>query len=514
LKEKRDELEESISDTKSALRLFDQKHIIEKRLETLSDCDPDAAQEELNTVRDTLRRLTNKELPKAEQKAELVDDLRKLHKPSRDEDNISNELNEATLKAKDLERQISSAKEALENDICPTCGRPFEDEVDYDADDLKDKKQKLQKKLSAVQKEVHELRTEQNNALEYNKLKKQLDDLGAVASAADVQKEITRLTREEKRLVSALESRQLRKTLEKQLNDLPSESKSTLENRLKKDQKKLNKFKQQYDDAQRIFSRLEKIAGLPKGKPARLRGRIIAAKKTVRDAMVALARLGEEKAELQKQYDHVLALTKRKIKIEKGLEKTKQTKTEIACLRALEQVFGSKGLKRDRFMAILRDAAEQTVPYYTNLLWPKRNTEIKLVEVNNTVKFELLRDGVVTGSRLLSGGERNKAGLALLFGLRDLKEKYTGLKSNVLIVDEPFGNMDPFSTDNLIRVLDNQKQRFSSVFVIGNQRDVLEHEGWDQVWWAVKENGVSALYTDGLPGRYEEEVARYQKKFG
>jgi energy-coupling factor transporter ATP-binding protein EcfA2 len=110
---------------------------------------------------------------------------------------------------------------------------------------------------------------------------------------------------------------------------------------------------------------------------------------------------------------------------------------------------------------------------------------------------------------MLSGGERNKAGLSLLFGMRDLKEKYTGLSTNVLILDEPFGNLDAYGTECLLSVLESLKDRFGTIFVIGNQHDVLTHEIWDQVWWAVRENNEARLYREGLPSRYNDAVARY-----
>jgi len=180
-------------------------------------------------------------------------------------------------------------------------------------------------------------------------------------------------------------------------------------------------------------------------------------------------------------------------------------------LQALTQAFGPKGLKRDRFAAILRDATEQTVPYYTGLLWPQRSTTLELTEADNAIKFALRQRGLAKRSHLLSGGERNKAGLALLFGMRDLKEKYTGLQTNCLIVDEPFGNLDAYGTTCLLQVLRDLQDRVGTVLVIGNQRDVFTNSIWDQVWWAVREGNTARLYRDGLPEQYQPLVDRYEQ---
>jgi DNA repair exonuclease SbcCD ATPase subunit len=119
---------------------------------------------------------------------------------------------------------------------------------------------------------------------------------------------------------------------------------------------------------------------------------------------------------------------------------------------------------------------------------------------------------VSTNSSLLSGGERHKAGLAFLFGLRDLKELYTGSSSNVLIVDEPFGNLDPLGTEGLISIFALLKQKFGSVFVISHRPEVLSHPIWDQTWWAIRENNNATLYLEDPPAKYHQMASELVKQ--
>ena len=200
------------------------------------------------------------------------------------------------------------------------------------------------------------------------------------------------------------------------------------------------------------------------------------------------------------------------------LKKTLDQKTDLAreteCFKALKLAFGSSGLKQDRFQAILTDATERTVPVYTDMLWHNRNVSLSLSEIEGSLQFQLdrLESGTSTKSTLLSGGERHKAGLAFLFGMRDLKELYTRSSTNVLIVDEPFGNMDPLGTEALISIFSRLRSKFESVFVISHRPEVLSHPVWDQTWWAIRENNVATLYTSDPPAFYQKIAAELVKQ--
>jgi len=368
----------------------------------------------------------------------------------------------------------------------------------------------LGEQLADVATKAHDIATVVNDAKQHEALKQKLATLGAVADPTSIQKIISRLTQQERKLVTDLEGGRMRDTLKVQLAALPTESADVLTKRLKKHQEAADRYRRQHELVTTLLRTTTKLHKLPKGDTADVRRRLHCAHSTVRTAAAALASLGSELADLERTAEQVKTVTTRIAKIRKGLEESRKAQKEIVCLNALEYAFGSKGLKSDRFRAILRDATEQTVPIYSTALWPKRGAELSLVEDGAAVRVELTRGDLRTGSRLLSGGERNKAGLAMLFGMRDLKEKYTALQTNLLIVDEPFGNLDAFGTESLLRVLKRLKKRFNSIFVIGNQSDVLISDVWDQTWWAVREDKTSVLYRDGLPKQYRQMVTRYE----
>jgi DNA repair exonuclease SbcCD ATPase subunit len=137
---------------------------------------------------------------------------------------------------------------------------------------------------------------------------------------------------------------------------------------------------------------------------------------------------------------------------------------------------------------------------------------VELAGEEDNLRFSLRR---TTGGRmaahLLSGGERHKSGLALLFGMRDLKELYTGTKVNVLIVDEPFGNLDPLGRDSLLQIFVALKARFSSIFVISHRPEILQSDVWDHVFWAIRENHEAKLYLEDPPDRYLQLAEKFRR---
>jgi ABC-type multidrug transport system ATPase subunit len=82
----------------------------------------------------------------------------------------------------------------------------------------------------------------------------------------------------------------------------------------------------------------------------------------------------------------------------------------------------------------------------------------------------------------------------------------------VLIVDEPFGNLDPLGTEGLIAIFQRLKRKFGSVFVISHRPEVLSHPVWDQTWWAIRENDNATLYLEDPPAHYQKLAADLVKQ--
>jgi len=268
--------------------------------------------------------------------------------------------------------------------------------------------------------------------------------------------------------------------------------------------KAVDTYRAQSTSAAIIVDLIEKIVRLPKGDLEDISTRVLRVKRHLDNSATLLSAASKKVSKLSGIIDDVRRLLYRRIKLEEAIQRREFILKELKCYEALKKAFSPTGLKQDRFHAILTDATERTVPIYANVLWPNRNIRLGLSEDAGSVQFHMERDGtpLATNSSLLSGGERHKAGLAFLFGMRDLKENYTGTASNVLIVDEPFGGLDPQGTESLISLFELLKKRFGSIFVISHRPEVLQHPVWDQTWWAIREDNNATLYTSSPPARY------------
>jgi DNA repair exonuclease SbcCD ATPase subunit len=88
-----------------------------------------------------------------------------------------------------------------------------------------------------------------------------------------------------------------------------------------------------------------------------------------------------------------------------------------------------------------------------------------------------------------SGGERRKIDLAIMFALHDLvaSRKY---KSNILILDEIFDNLDSVATDAAMALLEDMASNYESIFVISHS-DLKEY--FDSHVYVVKEGNTSKI---------------------
>lgn len=95
----------------------------------------------------------------------------------------------------------------------------------------------------------------------------------------------------------------------------------------------------------------------------------------------------------------------------------------------------------------------------------------------------------------LSGGEKRRVDLALLFALADVYQQRYGLPHRllgVLILDEVFGYLDVDGEEAAVDVLQELGQS-TTVFVVSHT-EALRHY-FDTVWTVQKTQGVSRLHT-------------------
>jgi len=486
------------------------RDILERQLSKLSgralaDIDTD-----LSEVKSQLRYLQNTELPQAEQRYEITEELAGLDKPPENVEPLRKQVEAYMREEGALEREIEVTVRHLDKSVCPTCHRPLDTKSDPEA--LREKLRGARQQLRKVKKEIFAAKSALETSEKYEQLAARLKSIDTTRTPVEVQRDIRTATKREKELVAEKEISQQKHDLEIQIQEIDARG-TVPEEQIAGLHKKANALRRRAKAIARVRTRIDQMDDLPKGNREQTAEQLARAEKIVSSATAQTEDLSRQIAILEERLSASETLQARLAQVRKGLAKGTGILRNKRCLEALKKAFGSQGLKQDRFRAILQDATETTVPVYSSVLWPRRTVDLELSESMDAIQFQLRRrDGnIATRSSLLSGGEQHKSGLAMLFGMRDLKERYTESSTNVLIVDEPFGSLDPQGTAGLISILGMLRQKFGSVFVVSHRPEVLADPVWDQVWWAVRENNESTLYRGGIPARYQQIAARYDR---
>lgn len=501
-----DQVAKTVGSKSAAADQVERRNIIVQRLKSLPKDLPDDVTDELVRIKARLQQLHDQDLPAAERRVEILQELSRLPTPSLSADELEAGLQRGQQRHQELEQEIALLKLRLECGACPTCKRAFPP-AEGDKAAQTQQLAACRTELQQVQQYCRNTKAELDAAQKRQSAQGKLDQLPD-RDIKDVQQEIRQLSGKERQLTEAKEAVRTRQSLLAQLQAMPA---GTDIDDLPQLQQSLQALRRLHAAATRIVDRVNSAASLKGGDAQQLSAKAQQLRESIQQASDDIVQASSDVEGLRQQYRQVTQLTERRDKIATGLEKTKDLQEQFKCLKALTYAFGPKGLKLDRFNRILHDAAEATIPFYVNMLWPKRNVSIDVTEGNDSLTFGLKRDGKVVSSSLLSGGERHKAGLAMLLGLRDLKQQYTGIETNVLIVDEPFGNLDPLGTDSLLRVFDYLKQKFGTVLVISHRPEVLDSPVWDQTWWAIRENNEAKLYREDVPERYTQLARQYAK---
>lgn len=498
---RRTKLEDSIDGARRRKIIESQLGSIAEDLEAYSDIE--GAENEVADIKSRLHYLTTVELPASERLESLQQQLNRLPPLPKNTKRVRSTYEDLQAQNLELEGRVKALKRQLSSGICPECERPLSlSEEEYAT--LSRRSKDARKKLKKVRSELYELKTVIQHITQHDSLSDKINNLATTRTSKAVQDEIDRLRKRERKLSKVIELSNQRETLEQQLQILPTDDPKALTKKVKRlrikerDQKTITKH------ARTCLNLSEQLADLPEGNRKALRKEVKQLKADIRELASKIKRWSGKIGKLEGSLERIEELQAKAKKLRKRLSKSKKAKRDLDCYETLKRVFGSKGLKQERFESILQEATTTTVPAYTNILWPNKQVSLHL-DLGGDLEFYLRRKGKKkqTRSNLLSGGESHKAGLAFLLGLRDLKEIYTNTSFNLLIIDEPFGNLDPQGEEALLSILELLKSRFSSIFVISHRPEVIGSSVWDQTWWVVREKAFSKLYTDGPPEKYE-----------
>lgn len=507
--------QEAFAATKEAIQQLDRRHVLEQQLNKLSGVTINAedVNENLTIIKTKLSHLQNVELPQAETRQEILKGMQQLHLPDM-------ELEEAVEKLEELKTQktlemsaIKAYSSQLEGDVCPTCKRPY----DRSVQEIKETETLLKQKrkdFKKTQKDLHLYEGYVTDLRKYKDYETRLGENSTKRRPKSIQAEILELTATERELSQQLDGANRKGVLEKQLQVMPKGSAADLRKEQRRAQGRKERAEVKLDAAKRINTELLKLKKLPKKPTRKLKRKLTRLETLIQTLTQDLSTLSEALATAKSDLRVITDSISREAKLTTQLKKVRGLVDKHECYKALKIAFGQKGLKHDRLHSIMKEAAERTVPLYSNILWPNRNVSLDLEPAANAIRFQLSRGkfDVGTSSRAISGGESHKAGLSFLFGLRDLKEIYTSYSSNVLILDEPFSHLDPQGKVALLQVLQMLKSKFSSIFVVSHLTEVVNNDAWDQVWWAIRENNESTLYKKEPPAKYLKLSQRYEEE--
>jgi DNA repair exonuclease SbcCD ATPase subunit len=92
----------------------------------------------------------------------------------------------------------------------------------------------------------------------------------------------------------------------------------------------------------------------------------------------------------------------------------------------------------------------------------------------------------------LSGGEKQRVDLIIQFAVRDMMSQYLSFKSNILVLDEIFDNLDMKGTTNVLNLISKKLTDVESIFIISHNESLKIP--YDSIVTIVKdEKGVSKI---------------------
>lgn len=139
-----------------------------------------------------------------------------------------------------------------------------------------------------------------------------------------------------------------------------------------------------------------------------------------------------------------------------------------------------------KYADLLTDG-EMSVTFHTQ----KRQKSGKIVERFN-IQVDHLHGGKSYAAS--SAGEKSRANLVVAFALGDLAALRANKTVSFRFLDEPFENVDESGTDAIVALLNDQKERFETVFVITHQDHFKQL--FPNRLTVVKKDGFTALGGD------------------
>jgi DNA repair exonuclease SbcCD ATPase subunit len=180
-------------------------------------------------------------------------------------------------------------------------------------------------------------------------------------------------------------------------------------------------------------------------------------------------------------------------------EENEALEERIAYLKKIDALLGDKGFRSYKIRSS-RVQFNRSLSRYLSVLTDgeleaELVTEVPRADGKGT-KSELdilVRDGEKIGVpiRQYSGGEKGTLSLGITGAFWDLSSQQAGGSINVLLLDEPFAQLDDWGIQKACRLLESMKESGRVILVVTNEPKVRDLGLWDREIRAVKENHIT-----------------------
>lgn len=206
-------------------------------------------------------------------------------------------------------------------------------------------------------------------------------------------------------------------------------------------------------------------------------------KNKIQEYETTLTLLNQQIDELEKES---VLLNQQKISIE---QKESHNNSRLEILKRFESCLKKefRSLLLSDIVSFINNKAKE----YCFCLFNNEKIEFRL-EDNN---IDILFDNKFYEN--LSGGEKQKIDLIVQFSIRDMLSAYLNFKSNILVVDEVFDNLDTFGCQKVINCIISKLSDIRTVYIITHHSDL--DIPYDSELVVVKnEEGISYIQNGSL----------------
>lgn len=169
--------------------------------------------------------------------------------------------------------------------------------------------------------------------------------------------------------------------------------------------------------------------------------------------------------------------------LEKKLNTAKQ---DAKVLKTLQQGFGNM---RIGVMSSVIDYLNDKIGLYLGPLTNEAIGAKLMLDASGRVQLDVTMEGGTFGSG--SGGEKDRVDIAVAFALNKLAFAMSGMRSNLLVIDEPGTYLDSAGTSRMVRLLQKMAEETGTILLMSHRREARALVATR--WSIVKKNRSSTL---------------------